>query len=64
VLKGKKATLWIGQDYEFGSTTADYLKKEGATVLKQPVVVDGKIITAEGPHAAKKFAEEIEKLLR
>jgi len=63
LLKGKKATLWIGQDYEYGSTTADYLKKEGATVLKQPVVVDGKIITAEGPHAAKKFAEEIEKML-
>lgn len=63
VLKGKKATVWRGPDSEYGMTTADYLKKAGATVLPQPAVVDGKTITAEGPHAAKKFAEEIEKLL-
>jgi len=63
LLKGKKATLWVGPDSEFGMTSADYLKSQGANVVKQPVVVDGKIVTAEGPHAARKFAEEIEKLL-
>lgn len=63
LLKGKKATLWVGPDSEFGMSTSEYLKKQGAEVLKQPVVVDGKIITAEGPHAARKFAEEIVKSL-
>lgn len=63
VLRGKMATVWAGPDSEFGMMTTDYLKKEGALYQKQPVVVDGKIITAEGPHAAKKFAEEIAKLL-
>jgi len=63
VLKGKKATVWAGPDSEYGMSTTDYLKKEGVLVQKQPVVLDGKIVTAEGPHAARRFAEEIEKLL-
>lgn len=63
VLKGKKATVWAGPDGEYGMATFDYLKQQGALPSKQPVVADGKIITAEGPHAAKKFAEEIAKLL-
>ena len=63
LLKGKKATVWAGPDSEYGMSTTDYLKKEGVLVQKQPVVLDGKIVTAEGPHAARRFAEEIEKLL-
>jgi putative intracellular protease/amidase len=38
--------------------------KKGAIYLKSSVVVDGKIITACGPEAAKEFGEEILKLLK
>ena len=35
------------------------LKESGAIYQDNPVVVDGKIITASGPLVAKKFAEAI-----
>lgn len=49
VLKGKKATF-------FESTASNFeMKKWGAVVVKAPVVTDGRLITANGPLAAKEF---------
>lgn len=59
VLKGKKATCWVGQDSEYGLSTSAVLEKFGAKFVSQDVVIDGKIITADGPASAKKFAQEI-----
>lgn len=55
ILDGKNATSWSG--------LRNTLEKNGAYFVSQPVVVDGKIITADGPEATKKFAEEIIKAL-
>lgn len=63
VLKGRKATVWVGNDSEYGMTTDKVMEKFGAAFEKKGVVVDGKFITADGPAHAKQFAEEIEKLL-
>ena len=57
VLKGKKATVWSDEGL------ISNLKEKGADYLKEPVVADGKVITGEGPHAAKAFGEEIAKAL-
>jgi protease I len=51
VLRGKKATA-------FGSE-APNLRAKGANYTGQPVTVDGKIITASGPGAAKEFGRKI-----
>jgi protease I len=51
VLKDKKATCFSSEE----ST----LRKGGAVVVKQNVVRDGKIITANGPKAAKEFAQTL-----
>jgi protease I len=55
VLKSKKATVWDdGQ-----RTQAKILEDNGATYIAEDVVVDGNLITANGPKAAKKFGEVI-----
>ena len=51
VLKGKKATCYPGLEGE--------LAKGGAEYEKQPVVVDGKLITSEGPATTLQFAKAI-----
>jgi len=56
VLKGKKATV-------FPSGSAE-IKSGGATYTAQPVVIDGKLITADGPESARKFGEAIVKALK
>ena len=56
VLKGKRATVWNGE----------YVKKiesKGATYTGKPVEVDGNIITANGPGAAREFGRAIAKEL-
>jgi len=53
-LVGKKATVW-NQD---GKQQA-ILEKNQATFIDQPVVVDGSIITANGPSAAAEFGNAI-----
>lgn len=63
VLVGKKATVWKGDDAEYGSTTDTMLQKHGAFFTGEAVTVDGNIITGNGPAAAQKFAEAIEKKL-
>lgn len=63
ILEGKKATVWVGNDSEYGMTTDKVMEKFGASYEKKGVVVDGKFVTADGPAHAEQFAEEIEKLL-
>lgn len=40
-----------------------YIENNGATYIKEPVVVSGKIITGNGPNASEEFAETIVKIL-
>ena len=59
LLRGRKATVFQT------TTTISELKKGGALISDAPVVVDGKIITGEGPEAAREFGQKIaENLLR
>jgi len=51
VLKGKKATSFPSSE--------GALKAQGAIVLKDDVVADGKIVTAVGPSAAKSFGKAL-----
>jgi protease I len=60
ILKGKRATVWQSP---LDKSAVKILKEGGAKFEKAPVVVDGKIITANGPEAARKFAEAIIKSL-
>lgn len=57
ILKGVNATVFPA-DFAI----AEY-RRSGVKYTEEHVVVDGKIITADGPEAAKKFGEEIVKLL-
>jgi len=56
LLKGRKATVWPGESERLISSGADYVFK--------PVVVDGNIVTADGPQSALEFAKTIVKLIR
>jgi protease I len=60
VLKGKKATVWT----DFTKSQAKILEKEGAIFEEKEVVIDGKIVTANGPKAAKNFGKAILELLK
>ena len=53
ILKGKKATYFESPD------STREMKGGGAVPVKKPVVVDGYIITANGPSAAQEFADSI-----
>jgi len=55
LLKNKKATCWSGEK--------ENLEAHGAKYTGADVEIDGKIITACGPEAARQFGEEIVKLL-
>lgn len=55
ILRDKKATVF--------SSEVGNLKAKGAIYTDQPVTVDGKIITANGPAAAEEFGKEIVELL-
>lgn len=56
LLKGKRATVWDG-DY------VGKIESKGATYTGKPVEVDGNIITANGPEAAREFGRTIAKEL-
>ena len=60
VLKNKKATVWSSA---LDKSTVKILKEEGVDYQPGPLVVDGKIITASGPPAARKFGETIVRIL-
>lgn len=51
VLDGKKATVW--------RTESGRLRAQGATYTGADVEVDGRIVTANGPDAADRFAQAI-----
>jgi protease I len=56
VLKGKKATVWSSA---LDKAAIKILEENGAKYVKEPVVIDGKIITANGPGAAEEFGRKI-----
>jgi protease I len=53
VLKGLEATVYSTPE------SLDEMKKGGAKYVKRDVVTTGKVVTAEGPHAARKFGEAL-----
>lgn len=57
VLKGKKAT------YFEGTIPFREMKAGGAILVDQPVVTESRIVTANGPAAAKAFADTFVKML-
>jgi protease I len=59
VLEGKKVTVWNEDGKQ-----AEVLTKSGAEFVDEPVVVDGKVITANGPQAAEEFGKKILELLK
>jgi protease I len=60
VLQGKKVTCW--DDAE--GTQKKIIESNGAAFVAKDVVVDGKIVTANGPQSAKKFGEKIFDMLK
>jgi protease I len=56
VLKGKRVTVWDGEYIE-------KIESKGATYTGNPVEVDGNIITANGPGAAREFGRTIARAL-
>lgn len=54
VLKNKKATGWDG-DNELGAI----LSSAGAEYIREPVVIDGNLITVDGPSAAEAFGKAV-----
>ncbi len=64
VLKGKKATIWPGQDDDirkFGGIPVD---ADERFMEKQVVVKDGNIITANGPWTSREFGKAIVEYLK
>ncbi|HUT38724.1 MAG TPA: DJ-1/PfpI family protein [Methanoregula sp.] len=57
VLKGKKATVF------YSPASVREMKDGGAVLVDKPVVVDGRIITANGPAAALEFAGAILRII-
>jgi len=55
VLKGKRATVF--------SSGVSEIKSSGAEYVPEPVVIDGNLITADGPNAAAEFGEAVVKAL-
>lgn len=54
ILNGKKATGW-DDDHKLANIYAQH----NITYIKAPVVIDGKIVTAQGPNSAQEFAKTI-----
>jgi len=61
VLKGKKATVWSSL---MDRVPVRILEENDAIYQEKSVVVDGKIITANGPAAAEEFAKAIVEVLK
>ncbi|MBT4855820.1 hypothetical protein HOM50_02530 [bacterium] len=58
VLNGKKATGWDSDD-----KLTEVFKKHNVEYVKEPVVVDGNLVTAVDPKAAEEFGKAIVKIL-
>jgi protease I len=61
VLQGKKATVWTSS---LNKDAQRVLEQNGAIYQSDSLVVDGKIITADGPEAAEEFANKIVDVLK
>jgi len=61
VLEGKNATVW---NSPLDKSGIDDIESAGATFVDKPVVVDGKLITGNGPAAAKEFGKAIAAALK
>jgi len=61
VLKDKKATVWSSP---LDRNPVKILKQNGATYENKPVVLDGKILTANGPSAVAEFGEKLVEMLK
>jgi len=57
LLKGRKATVFPDEG------ARDEMERGGCSLQGDHVVVDGRIVTADGPKAAKEFGEAVRKLL-
>ncbi len=57
VLAGKRATVWRTPE------SLAEMEKGKAITLDELVVVDGRVVTADGPNAARHFGERIAQLL-
>ena len=56
VLNDKQATVWAKPNKREG---IEILEENGASYVNQDVVIDGKIITANGPEVAEEFGKKI-----
>ena len=61
VLANKKATVWSNN---MDKSAVRTLKENKAIYQDEPVVVDGKIITGNGPEAAQKFAQTLTEMVK
>ena len=61
ILEGKQATVWSST---MDKKAVSLLKEKGGLYREEEVVCDGNLVTANGPEAAKKFAQEIVSKLR
>ena len=59
VVNGKKVTVWLGDDPEYGMKTSKVMENAGATFVNKEVVTDGNLVTGNGPNAAEKFADAV-----
>ncbi len=60
LLNGKKATVWSSP---MNKNPIKVLEEKGAIYTDETVVIDGKIITANGPLAADQFAQTVAEVL-
>ncbi len=61
ILQGRKATVWHSiVDRE----PIDILEENGAAFVDDPVVMDGNIITGNGPDAAQEFGEAVLRMIQ
>ncbi len=63
ILEGREATVWLGNDPEYGMSTKAVIERFGARYMGAGVVSDGKIVTADGPTNAEKYAKAIWELI-
>ena len=61
VLEGKNATVWSSV---LDKGPIKILEENGANYVEKDVVVDGNIITANGPQAASEFGRKIVEILK
>ncbi len=57
ILKGRKCTVWRTPE------SVQEIERAGGVLAEDHVVVDGKVVTADGPDAARAFADAVLRLL-